>query len=299
MPISNHSSVNEAIRAFFGNDVNIEKSSGSIRGGISSATPLTLSNGKRVICKTNTVNNAGFFDAEEEGLDAIARTGAVRTPKLYCKGVDREAGISFLIMEYIEPGRDTGDTWVMLGHDFAHMHLAHTSNFVTGGKYGFPHDNYIGATPQINSPKDSWVDFFRECRLRPQLKMAGRALDSKDIKAAERLLYRLDDYLFEPEHPSLLHGDMWGGNHLVDRTGRAVLIDPAAYVGHSEADLAMTDMFWPMPGKFYEAYHEIIPEVPGFKDRREIYNLYHWLNHLNLFGSSHLPQVLRTIRYYA
>ncbi|MBR5336467.1 MAG: fructosamine kinase family protein [Lachnospiraceae bacterium] len=299
MSINCYSSVNEAIKGCFGDNTTIAKSSGTMRGGISSATPLSLSDGRTVICKTNSIGKSGFFDAEEEGLNAIARTGTVRTPGLYCKGTDRKAGISFLMMEYIEPGRDNKETWVRLGHGFAQMHLADASGFVAGGRYGFPHDNYIGATPQINSPKDSWIDFFRECRLLPQIKMASRTLETRDVKGAERILDRLDEYLYEPERPSLLHGDMWGGNHLVDKNGGPVLIDPAAYVGHHEADLAMTDMFWPMPGQFYGSYHEMIPEEPGFKDRREIYNLYHWLNHLNLFGSSHLPQVLRIIRYYS
>ena len=299
MLIKVDSSVNEAVKACFGNEISVINNAGTIRGGISLATPLSLSNGLVVILKTNSIKNEDFFEAETEGLHAIASTETVRTPKLFCRGKDEEKGISFLMMEYIETGRETKETWIRLGHEFADMHLADTKSFVPGGRYGFHHDNYIGATPQINTPGESWIDFFRECRLIPQLKMASHYLETRDMKAADRLLEHLDDYLYEPERPSLLHGDMWGGNHLIGKEGKAVLIDPAAYVGHSEADIAMTDMFWSLPGSFYDAYHEKIPAEPGFKDRREIYNLYHWLNHLNLFGTGHLMQVLRIIRHFA
>ncbi len=294
-----YSSVNEAVHGCFGPDTNIEKSSGTIMGGISSVKILSLSNGMTVLLKTNSIRNAGLFDAEEEGLDAIAGTGAIRTPKLYCKGTDSGAGISFLMMEFIETGRPQKDTWTVMGSEYADMHLADATRYVPGGRYGFAHDNYIGSTPQINTPGSSWIDFFRDCRLIPQINMAKHSLSTGDIDNAYRLLERLDDLLTEPEHPSLLHGDMWGGNHLVDTSGRVVLIDPAAYVGHAEADIALTEMFTPLPGDFYDAYHEKIPAQPGYKDRKEIYNLYHWLNHYNLFGGSHLLQVKRILQYFS
>ena len=151
----------------------------------------------------------------------------------------------------------------------------------------------------INTPKDKWVDFFRECRLEPQIKMAEHAFSPSVLKQVISLLDRLDDYLSEPAAPSLLHGDMWGGNHLVKKDGKVILIDPAAYVGHAEADLAMTQMFQPMHRDFYEGYFEINPRMDGYEDRREIYNLYHMLNHYNLFGGSYLTSAYHTIAYYA
>ena len=129
--------------------------------------------------------------------------------------------------------------------------------------------------------------------------MAEHAMSSRDIEAAGRLLDKLDDLLEEPSHPSLLHGDMWGGNHLIGPDGKAVLIDPAAYVGHAEADIAMTEMFSPLPRDFYRGYHEKIPEDAGYRDRCDLYNLYHYLNHFNLFGGGYLQSAMRIIHHYA
>ena len=158
-------------------------------------------------------------------------------------------------------------------------------------KYGFVADNYIGAAIQINTPKKSWVEFFRECRLLPQLRMADRYLDTGLRRKADRLLAHLDRYLREPEFPSLVHGDLWGGNVLCGSDGRAWLIDPAAYVGDFETDLGMTELFGRFPSAFYRAYQEENPVDGGYQERKPIYQLYHLLNHLNLFGRSYLGSV--------
>ena len=299
MVLETYRSIEDAVRGCFGGDTRIKSDQGILHGGISSTTVLELTNGLRVFVKINTVGNAAFFDAEEEGIAAIASTHTIGTPRLYCKGTDSKKNISFLMMEPVERGLLKGDTWTVMGHEYADMHLADASSFVPGGKFGFVHDNYIGATKQINTPKDSWIDFFRECRLIPQLKMAKHAMSSADVNVSERLLDRLNDLLEEPVHPSLLHGDMWGGNHLVGKDGKAVLIDPAAYVGHAEADIAMTEMFSPMPRDFYRGYYEKIPESEGYRDRKELYNLYHYLNHFNLFGGGYLSTAMHIIRHYA
>lgn len=298
MGLDLYRSIDDAVRGCFGDDVSVSLPSGIMHGGISSTTVLLLSNGTKVFLKMNSAANIAFFDAEEEGLAAISSTHTIGTPKLYCKGTDEETASSFLMMEPIERGVQRSDTWTVLGHEFADMHLADASAFVQGGSYGFLHDNFIGATKQINTPKDSWIDFFRKCRLEPQMKMAEHAMSSRDIDASLRLLDRLDDLLEEPLRPSLLHGDMWGGNHLIGPDGRAVLIDPAAYVGHAEADIAMTEMFSPMPRDFYKGYHEKIPESAGYRDRCDLYNLYHYLNHFNLFGGGYLMSSLRIIHHY-
>lgn len=158
-------------------------------------------------------------------------------------------------------------------------------------KYGFVADNYIGAAIQINTPKKSWVEFFRECRLLPQLRMADRYLNAGLRRKADRLLAHLDRYLREPEFPSLVHGDLWGGNVLCGSDGRAWLIDPAAYVGDFETDLAMTELFGRFPPAFYRAYQEENPVDGEYQERKPIYQLYHLLNHLNLFGRSYLGSV--------
>lgn len=301
MGIDTYYSLQEAIKGYFGENVTIEKAMHMSGGDINSARMLHLSNGEKVFLKMNNISNSAFFDAEEEGIDAIAATKAIGTPKLYAKGIDKKEGISFLMMEVIERGPAHADTWLKMGHEYADMHLAETDEFICGpeNQYGFYHDNFIGATRQINTPKKSWIDFFRECRLEPQFKMAEWSLDANQIKKAVKLLDRLDNILIEPDRPSLLHGDMWGGNHLVDKNGKVVLIDPAVYVGHSEADIAMTEMFGRMPEDFYRGYYEKIPKKDGYKDRREIYNLYHYLNHFNLFGGYYLMSVLNTVNKYS
>ncbi len=299
MALYSYNSIEEAIRKCFGEDVMIKDSRSCFGGDINTAKILYLSNGDCVFLKSNSIKKSGFFDSEEEGLWAIADTQTIRTPALICKGKDEDLGISFLMMEVIEKGNPASSTWFRMGHAFADMHLADTKAYVPEGSYGFLHDNYIGASIQINTPKDSWIEFFRECRLEVQIKMAEKELDSYTLKASGRLLDRLDRYLTEPSHPSLLHGDMWGGNHLVDISGEAVLIDPAAYVGHAEADIAMTELFGRMPEAFYKAYHEKILLEDGYHDRKELYNLYHMLNHFNLFGDAYYDAVVRTIRYFA
>lgn len=298
MGLASYDSLEAAVKGCFGERVKIDRSTQASHGDINATKLLDLSDGTAVFVKSNTIANSGFFDAEEEGLRAIANTKTIATPKLFCKGTDRTRGISFLMMEVIERGKVTRDAMADMGRDFARMHLAPADAYVPGGRYGFLHNNYIGASKQINTPKDNWIDFFRECRLMPQFEMADKAFTISDRKRILRLMDRLDELLVEPDHPSLLHGDMWGGNHLIDENGRAVLIDPATYVGHAEADLAMTEMFRPLPAEFYAAYYESNPMLPGYQDRRSLYNLYHELNHYNLFGGGYLYSALDTVMHY-
>ena len=184
------------------------------------------------------------------------------------------------------------------------MHAADTAFLFPerGGQttYGFPIDNYIGSTPQINTPKDSWVDFFRECRLHPQVRMAYDAgyLERSAMRQADSIMERLETLLPEPDHPSLLHGDLWGGNYMTGPDGKAWLIDPATYVGHREADLAMTELFGGFAPAFYSAYRSIAHVDAGYDERRDLYNLYHLLNHVNLFGYSYVGSVLHILNRF-
>ena len=293
------SSLEDAVRDLFGNDVLITGSSYVGGGDINDASCLTLGNGSRVFVKTNSLQNAAFFDAEETGLDAIASTGAINTPVLLCKGCDSTKRRSFLMMEMIEPAKRVKDYHEVFGRQLANMHLADTDGFVPGGSFGFVRDNFIGASKQINTPCDSWITFFVKYRLEPQFKMAERYFDNDLQKAQIRLLDRMEELLVEPKSPSLLHGDLWSGNSMTGKDGRAMLIDPACYVGHAEADIAMTELFGRLPDDFYRSYNETNPLQPGYEDRRDIYNLYHVLNHLNLFGGGYLASVIRTVRRYA
>ncbi len=296
MGLRSFNSLEEAVKECFGEDVKITGRSYVGGGDINDAAGLSLSNGQQVFVKSNSVNNLSFFEAESAGLEAIASTKAIGTPKLLCMGCDRRAGISFLMMEMIGSGRPARDCWEVFGRDLAAMHRADTSAFVRDGRFGFVSDNFIGASKQINSCRDTWTDFFRQCRLEPQFKMAERYFDRDLAAKIIGFLDHLDEILIEPEYPSLLHGDLWSGNVMIGPDGRAMLIDPAVYVGHAEADIAMTELFGRRPESFYRSYRENGGMQQGYEKRKDIYNLYHLLNHLNLFGRSYLGSVVDIIK---
>lgn len=252
-----------------------------------------------VFIKTYNRRDASFFEAEVTGLEAIARTGAIGTPRIFGCGINADkTGESFLLLEFLHGGKRIPDYWETLGHQLADMHRAETGDYVSGGKYGFFCDNYIGEGTQINTPHESWVSFFRDCRLEPQFQRAARYFNKEDLRKIRLLLDRIEDFLTEPEHPSLLHGDLWAGNVLAGNDGRAWLIDPAVYVGHAEADIAMTELFGGFPAAFYDAYRESGMLPPDYRNRRDLYNLYHLLNHLNLFGGGYLSSVKQVLGKY-
>ena len=269
----------------------------SVSGGdINDAYLVALEDGQKVFLKVNTPGNAAFFSAEQAGLEALRKTDAIGVPKAITAGVSRDC--SFLIMEYLEAGPRRPDYWERFGRQLAAMHKAETGEWTPQGKYGFTQNNFIGACRQNNHICCSWIDFFREYRLEQQFRWAEAYFDSYGRKAMQSLLDHLEDYLVEPEFPSLLHGDLWGGNFVTGPDGSAWLIDPAVYVGHAEADLAMTELFGGFAPAFYGAYKEMSPLLPGYADRRELYNLYHLLNHLNLFGEAYYGSVMRIVRRY-
>lgn len=292
-------SIESALDSLFGSGIRITSMDRVSGGDINEAYRLTLTDGRRIFMKANRKENMPFFTAEAAGLAAIAGTGAIGTPGVLCVGTDEEgAGCSFLLMEWIEGNGRVKDYWEVFARQLAAMHRAETGGFAVEGKFGFSNDNYIGANGQANRVCGSWIDFFRECRLEPQFRRASRYFDAGGRKKVTKLLERLDDFLVEPEHPSLLHGDLWSGNVMTGNDGKAWLIDPAVYVGHAEADLAMTELFGGFPQIFYDVYQEEAPMQPGYERRRDLYNLYHLLNHLNLFGRAYLPSVVRVVEKY-
>lgn len=292
-------SLQEALTSLFGNGIRIQRIQPISGGDINDAFGLTLSNGSHIFMKSNAIGNLTYFTAEMQGLFAIAQTGAIQTPRILACGTDKERNCSFLLLEQIHAGRRIGNYWETLGHQLAELHKSSTKDFVLDGKYGFLEDNYIGAGEQINTAKDSWISFFRDCRLEPQFRRASAYFSPEDIRKINHLLDHIGDILMEPEHPSLLHGDLWSGNVMVGEDGKAWLIDPAVYVGHAETDLAMTELFGGFASGMYAAYQEISPLQPGYEDRRDLYNLYHLLNHLNLFGGSYLLSVMRIVNRYS
>ncbi len=285
-------SLETAIHTLFGEETEIETTSRISGGDINEAYGLTLTGGSRIFMKTNAKENLSFFTAEAAGLAAIAGTEAIGTPRILGAGTDEgRGGYSFLLLEFISGRSRSRDYWENFAVQLAAMHRAPTAGLVPDGKYGFGSDNYIGRRRQINRAHESWIGFFRECRLEPQFQSAARYFDRDDWKKIGRFLDHIDEILVEPEYPSLLHGDLWSGNVIVGNDGSAWLIDPAVYVGHAEADIAMTELFGRFPPAFYDAYKNAAPLQPGYERRRDIYNLYHLLNHLNMFGRMYLPEV--------
>ena len=288
--------VSEMIRSLLGEETQVETMRPVAGGDINDAYAVTLADGRRLFLKENARRNIGFFRAEETGLEAIRQTETIRVPKVFGSGVAGDRAC--LVMELLEPAPAGKGYWEHFGRELAAMHRADTSRWVRDGRFGFAGDNYIGAGEQINTGRDSWISFFRECRLQAQFRKAEHYFDRGGRRQMLSLLDHLDAYLTEPAHPSLLHGDLWGGNFVTGPDGYAWLIDPAVYVGHAEADLAMTELFGGFAPAFYDAYREAGHIEPGYADRRDLYNLYHLLNHLNLFGGGYYGSVMRIVRRY-
>lgn len=273
--------ISTAIAHATGGDFHIEQHTPLTGGCIHNAWRIE-GGGQRYFVKTNHAHCAGMFAAEAAGLSAIAATRTVRVPHPVCHGANRTA--SWLVLEYVEFSRKCNMR--LLGEQLAALHR------VTGRHYGWPHDNAIGATPQINTASDDWCAFWREHRLGYQLKLAAsNGYVGRLQQLGGRLLNHLPELLGEHRpQPSLLHGDLWSGNAGFDAGGAPVVFDPAAYHGDREADLAMTELFGGFSAEFYAAYGEAYPLEKRYAQRKTLYNLYHVLNHLNLFGGGYQAQ---------
>nr|WP_207281064.1 fructosamine kinase family protein [Thiocystis violacea] len=251
-------------------------------GGGCINTAAALSDGRRAFfVKLNTPERLGMFEAESEGLAALAAARAIRVPAPLGTGV--AAHRSFLVMELLDlGGRLDG---ALAGRQLAELHR------VSAERFGWHRDNTIGSTPQSNTPCDDWVDFWREHRLGPQLAIAAaNGYGGRLLTAGERLMGRLEALIGHRPPPSILHGDLWGGNIGATPDGQPVIFDPAVYHGDRETDLAMTELFGGFGSAFQAAYREAWPLDPDYAIRKILYNLYHILNHLNLFGGGYLSQ---------
>jgi fructosamine-3-kinase len=261
-------------------------------GDINQAARVSLADGRAVFVKWNRSASGDFFAAEAHGLRTLAAAGAVRVPEVYAVGKNPP----FLAMEWIdtERGYASDDFAEALGRQMALLHQT------TAGQHGLDADNYIGSLPQSNTPSASWVAFFRDRRIGAQMDIARQR--GRLPKEREALLTRLQSWLDvflddQVIRPSLLHGDLWSGNYMITRDGQPVVIDPAAYYGHREVDLAMTELFGGFPSRFYAAYHEVYP-LEGYEQRRELYQLYPLLVHMNLFGGGYAARVDAIARHY-
>jgi fructosamine-3-kinase len=237
---------------------------------------------RRWFVKVNRADRLPMFDAEAAGLAALAATGAVRVPQSVACGSD--GARAYLVLEWLEvDGRGTG---AALGHALAALHRS------TAARFGWSRDNTIGTTPQTNDWRDDWGEFFVDCRLRPQFERAAAQGHRGAWLVDARRLLAVVPRLLADHRPaaSLLHGDLWAGNAGQLATGEPVIFDPAVYYGDREADLAMTELFGGFGRAFYAGYESAWPLPPGYPQRRTLYNLYHVVNHVNLFGGSYLGQ---------
>lgn len=268
-----------------------------VGGGDINQAAMVEAGGRRYFVKWHHDPPPRFFACEAAGLEQLGASGDVRVPGVVGHGTVSHGHASFLILEWIERGgADRQGAAERLGRGLARLHRLPQS------RYGLDRDNYIGRLPQPNRETDSWIAFYRTQRLGAQRDQAraNGLLPAGRAGRLDRLMARLDEWIDEKScQPSLLHGDLWGGNWMVDADGNPVLIDPAVYVGDREADLAMTALFGGFPPSFYDAYAEEFPLAPGYRDRQPLYQLYYLLCHLNLFGESYGGSVDRVLRRYA
>ena len=284
----------ELLKPIFGQEVTVLSSSQADGGCINQTHILQLSNGERVFLKHNSNPASDFFITEAKGLQLLSQAEkGPRIPKILA--LQNSPNPSFLILEFIAQSSPALDFPVKFARLLAELHRT------THHNYGLDHDNYIGNTPQRNVSENNGIHFFRDHRLRYQQELARKSgnLPKKTDKNLNKLCDRVENYLdISGEKPALLHGDLWSGNYFSDRNHTPCIFDPAVYFGLREADLAMTELFGRLPQRFYEAYHEAFPLNPGYQERKDLYNLYHLLNHLNLFGSSYLASVEQVLKKY-
>ena len=244
--------------------------------------------GQTYFVKLNQARQLSMFSVEALGLDAIAATKTITVPRPVCYGV--EASQSYLVLEWLDFGRASTDHWRVMGQQLARLHLAGGST-----QYGWQQDNVIGSTPQRNSWENDWAIFFAEHRIGFQLELARRKGGNfSQPRAVIPKIQALLDNRQPP--PSLVHGDLWSGNAAVLTTGGPVILDPAVYYGDPEVDIAMTELFGGFPASFYQGYNTVLALDPGYQHRKTLYNLYHILNHFNLFGGGYEQQAQQMLK---
>jgi len=243
----------------------------------------SLTDGVRTFfVKLNQASQIEMFAAEALGLQQMYDTDTIRVPKPICYGIAENS--CYIVLEWLEMGRGNNKSSEDMGRKLAQLHRKSLSE-----RFGWDMNNTIGSTPQINSWTDDWVDFFTTHRLGYQFQLAKRRGGS--FPQAEELLSAIPELLAGHQvQPSLVHGDLWGGNAGFTVDGEPVIFDPATYYGDREVDIAMTEVFGGFPAAFYQGYEEVFPLDDGYERRKTLYNLYHILNHFNLFGGGYASQ---------
>jgi fructosamine-3-kinase len=241
---------------------------------------------QRYFAKVNDAGANAMFATEAEGLEAIAAAKALRVPRVIAQGEDGE--LSWLVLEWLDLAALSAGNAAPLGVSLAAQHR------IAQARFGWERDNFIGASPQKNGWSDDWPAFWRDQRLHAQLRIAAKnRLPSRMIDRGERLAADCAAFFGSDVHRSLLHGDLWSGNAAAIGATQGAVFDPAVYVGDREADVAMTELFGGFPAEFLAAYRADWPLDAGYSVRRNLYNLYHLLNHANLFFGDYVRQAER------
>jgi fructosamine-3-kinase len=266
-------------------------------GSINRAARLELGRDGRVFVKWNPDPLPGMFPAEADGLRALAEPASLRVPEVLGVG-DPGTAPAWLLLEYLPETGPAETCAEALGRGLARLHRA------SNGAWGWRRDNYIGSLPQANGPLASWAAFWRDRRLAPQVRRAveNGLLQADEVALLECVLDRLDTILdgADDEGASLVHGDLWSGNAYAGPAGEPVIVDPAVYRGHREVDLAMSELFGGFTRRFYDAYDEMWPVRTGYgEQRRDCYQLYYLLVHVNLFGRGYVSGTLARARRLA
>jgi len=255
-----------------------------LAGGDINAAYRLQAEGRSFFVKLNRPDRFAMFEAEAAGLEALAQTRTIPVPKLIVCG--RTADHAFLVLEYIALNKLNSRSEQLLGQQLAQLHMQKQDYF------GWHCDNTIGSSAQINGRYQDWISFWQQQRLGHQLSLAAaNGYGGRLQMLGEKLCADLKPLFsgYRPQ-PALVHGDLWGGNVAEDELGNPVIYDPACYFGDRETDLAMTELFGGFSPAFYQAYQAVYPLDPGYARRKTLYNLYHIINHLNLFGQGYLHQ---------
>ncbi|WOB70201.1 fructosamine kinase family protein [Microcystis aeruginosa] len=265
----------------------IEKSH-PVSGGCINQGYAVSGNGLIYFVKINQANQEAMFAAEALGLKQIHATKTIRVPEPICWGIADKS--SYLVLEWLEFGGGDSQSWEKMGRNLAHLHQVSLSD-----RFGWHCNNTIGSTPQINTISNNWADFFAHQRIGYQLRLAKER--GGNFPDEDQVIPAISEILSQHQpHPSLVHGDLWSGNAAITVDGEPVILDPATYWGDREVDLAMTELFGGFPAAFYRGYNDVFPLDAGYQKRKTLYNLYHILNHFNLFGGGYASQANRMLQ---
>lgn len=275
------------IQQALGDKIEVKQAKGISGGDIHQAWWLQTSQGEFFL-KTNHPKAQALFASEALALGVIQASQTIRSPQVIHYGANHHQ--AWLLLQYIEM-QSQGDDYLR-GQQLAQMHRQ------THSQFGWQQTNYIGHTPQLNSWQDSWPEFYAQQRLKPQFELAQQnGASVLLLELGEQLISKIDSFFqtYQPQ-ASLLHGDLWAGNSAFDTQGLPLIFDPASYYGDRETDIAMTELFGGYSDQFYAGYESEWPLDSGYQSRKNLYNLYHVLNHYNLFGGYYAQQAERLLR---